>query len=331
MKPVFIVAQYKCGTSWLLSSLAAHPDVIGLREIDIVRAVYRKGRRAIEAAPRDHRLRGFFGTSAWCREDPLDALQRGDHQDPGPPKLGRPQGFADLAPQMALDLYRAVRDLDDPHQTMDAFVTATSNASEGQTTLVLKAADQIAMFDQLQAWRPESPKVAITRDGRDAAISALHYRRLMAEQGAPWYKDAPWYKGGLQFLDLLQNWAKRAAMLAARSRDGELMLVRYEDLTTDFSGTFGRLLKSLGLDSGAELVQKINDRTSFKARTGRDRGTEGSGVIRKGAVGEWRETLSEKERADAWRLAGRELTALGYAVAGPAVDLPDGLLVPPPM
>ena len=104
------------------------------------------------------------------------------------------------------------------------------------------------------------------------------------------------------------------------------MLLRYEDLTSDFTGTFGALLQRLGLNSEVELVQRINERTSFRARTGRDRGSEGTGVIRKGAIGEWRETLTDREKTDAWRVAGKGLALLGYTAEGPPDAMPLGLM-----
>ena len=324
MRPAFIVAQYKCGTSWLLSALSAHPAVRGLREIDIVRAAWdtRGGGEATPASP-EHRLEHFFGTSAWCNrnqfgDDLLAALESGEHPQPDGSSPNRPQGFADLGPNAAVGLYRAVRDAASPSHALDAFVAATSaGAPEGTDMLVLKAADQIAVFGLLQAWQPAAPKMVITRDGRDAAISASHYKQLM--------QDAPWYSGDADYWRLLENWATRARMIADRARAGEVEVIRYEDLSADFAGTFTPLLEWLGLDSSPALVERIEAKTSFEARTGRERGTEGKGVIRKGMVGEWRETLTDEDKGEAWKRAGEELAALGYTEDGPEDPLPEGL------
>ena len=205
---------------------------------------------------------------------------------------------------------------------MDASIEATSWAAEGRSHLVLKAADQIAVFDSLGKYQPDAPKLAITRDGRDAAISGLHYRRLMAKEGAPWFG------GEAGFLELLRMWAERAAMLATRAAAGELFLVRYEDLSADFAGTLGPLLEWLGLESSPEVMEAINARTSFEARTGRARGSEGTGVIRKGAVAEWREALTEEEKAKSWQVAGEHLAALGYSEEGPMAPLAEALAAP---
>ncbi|WOJ98131.1 sulfotransferase domain-containing protein [Congregibacter brevis] len=37
---IHVVGLYKCGTSWLLHMLAAHPEVVGWREFDVLRATY---------------------------------------------------------------------------------------------------------------------------------------------------------------------------------------------------------------------------------------------------------------------------------------------------
>jgi hypothetical protein len=323
MEPVFIVAQYKSGTSWLLSALSAHPAVRGLREIDIVRAAYEVEGDVAAPAGLDHRLPHFFGKSAWCNEqalgyDVVAALAAGEHPEPEKAQPGRPQGFADLHRETALDLYATIRDAADPEESLDAFVAATAaGAPDGVTHLVLKAADQIAVLDQLQAWQPDAKKVIITRDGRDAAISASHYKQLM--------QDAPWFSGNADYWRLLENWASRAVMIADAGRSGDAWVMRYEDLSADFAGTLGPLLSWLGVDADPDRVAAINDRTSFEARTGRKRGSEGTGVIRKGMVGEWVETLSVDDQDRAWELTGDALAGLGYTRSGEAAPLPDAV------
>ncbi|MDP9254715.1 MAG: sulfotransferase, partial [Verrucomicrobiota bacterium] len=63
LQPVFIVGQYKCGTTWLLRILSAHPDVIGVAEIDIVSASCDMKGGAVVLAPTPERLERFFDKS----------------------------------------------------------------------------------------------------------------------------------------------------------------------------------------------------------------------------------------------------------------------------
>ena len=378
MTPVFIVAQYKCGTSWLLSALSAHPDILGIREIDIIRAAYahssqaeavckagnesenagsvqhllvnryrnllaRAKRRApavlkplFESADRFYadsdpaifpmsnlmvnavnpdRLNLFFGKSAWSSSPQTPThLDAGHHPtaiNAGERNFSRPQSISDLSPSQAVDLYNRIRDAGHPHQAADAFIESVSAQESGASHIVLKAADQVSVLDALQRWQPKAKKIAITRDGRDAAISALHYKKLMKERNAPWLQGSE--KG---YWDLLRDWSVPAQRIVDASRSGEVLLIRYEDLSNDFSGTFSRVLNYIGVDSNPDIVQTINDATSFQSRTGRERGTSGKGVIRKGMVNEWKEYLSEGERARAWREYQSLFATLGYTESG---------------
>ena len=61
-----------------------------------------------------------------------------------------------------------------------------------------------------------------------------------------------------------------------------------------------------------EAIDAIHNQTSFEAVTGRKKGEEKAAVVRKGAVREWAEVLSEEEKKQAWQIAGKQLHALGY-------------------
>ena len=66
------------------------------------------------------------------------------------------------------------------------------------------------------------------------------------------------------------------------------------------------------MDASTELIDAIYNQTSFEAVTGRKRGEEKEAVIRKGAVQEWVEVLSEQEKKKVWKVAGKQLRAWGY-------------------
>lgn len=321
LEPVFIVGQYKCGTSWLLSALSAHPDVIGVGEIDVVRAACDIRDGSPELAPERERLERFFGRTAWCSANTVDALEQGLAEPPRRSDLSRPQVFRDLEPRVALELYRQIKSASHPWQATEAFLEAVGAAAQHQTHLVLKGADQIKLFAVLRSWRPEAKKVVITRDGRDAAISAIHYRKLV--------ENAPWFGGHQSYELLLTGWRSRARWIIEEARQGSLHLLRYEDLTLDFETTFTSLLDWLGLDGAPALVGTINRTTRFEVKTGRPRGSDGTGILRKGAIREWLETLGEEEKAAAWELAGAELTALGYGKDGEIHPLDPAFILNP--
>lgn len=322
MEPVFIVGQYKCGTSWILQVLSAHPQVIGVAEIDIIRAAYRFEGTTAHLAPLEDRLHGFFDRSGWgsvydSREnrwrgaDILAQLERGENVTSVAGDRSRPRRCNNLSSDALATLYRRVKEAERPEDALDAFLEAVSTEVRDETHVVLKAADQIARFDVLQAWQPGAKKIVITRDGRDAAISGLHFRRLMKELDAPFRSQQE-----TDYWRLLKAWANRAGMVAERARGGELRVVRYEDLTRDFSGTLKPLLAWLQLDASDSVIEAINAKTSFEATTGRARGTAGKGTKRKGAVGEWLDVLSPEEKEQAWSIAGEQLSAFGYTRDG---------------
>jgi hypothetical protein len=57
--------------------------------------------------------------------------------------------------------------------------------------------------------------------------------------------------------------------------------------------------------------------SAFETQSGRPRGTSGESVMRRGIAGEWREALNTRDQALAWRVAGKELAAMGYRREGP--------------
>lgn len=353
--PVCIVGLYKNGTSWLLSALAAHPQFTGLRELDVLRSVAgRSGRRLL---PPRERLTNIFGKSSFCglRAEQLAAaaslyelppeqaiaalaaiLGSGRRVTGVRPIRKKPAGFLNFEPARLAEAFTAVRGAGTPAKAMDGFLAALAPALPAGRQLVLKGADQILCLDALQDWRPRAPKLAIVRDGRDAAVSAFHYREVMRR------RHMAWHHGHLSFLkplDLtrhwglrglsaarqlvgygpdwrlgrsMQVWADRVRRVLAAAERGELYVLRYEDLLADFPTTFTRLLQHLGADARPETVAAVQAASSFEAQSGRPPGVAGDKVIRKGVAGEWRESLNARDQALAWRVAGAELAAMGY-------------------
>lgn len=327
---IHIVAMYKCGTSWLTSCFAAHPDTQALREMDLVRALVADDGRLWPAPERVARV---FSGSSWCRapfaevralaEEPAErfvARMRASYAAPGAGDAAEREGaraWWQLADADCCALVERLRDATTARQAFDAFVSAT--AAQGKGRLVLKAADQIGVFDQLLALDPRAAKIAIVRDGRDAAISARHYKELMRETGAPWLR------GDADYWRLLAGWRAQARRVRARAARGELYLLRYEDLTLDFDATFAALLGWLGLDASPEVVRAVREATDFEAVTGRKRGEAAKSVRRSGAIREWTSALAPAERERAWQLARAELEAFGYSRDGALGALPPGL------
>lgn len=357
--PVFIVGLYKNGTSWLLSALAAHPQFAALRELDVLRSV--AGRDGRTLLPAHVRLANVFGKSAFCalKAEQLAQAERDSvYRSPAPQAIaalrklvqadsrgvpsaaGRPMSFLNFEPALLERAFAALRDAGTPALAMDGFLAALAPGYPAQRRLVLKGADQVLCFDALQGWRPGAPKIAIVRDGRDAAVSAFHYRRVMRAERMAWHHGHLSFVkpfavaraaaiGGITALRRIGGygsdwrlgrsmsvWADRVRRVLAAAERGELQVLRYEDLLRDFEGEFGRLLARLGADHSAATVAAAAKASSFEVMSGRPRGVSGESVVRKGVAGEWREALTARDQALAWRMAGRELAAMGYSRDG---------------
>ena len=205
----------------------------------------------------------------------------------------------------------AVRDMPDLAGTPGAYFRFLQNQSEPQAPVVLKAADQIMCFSQLQSASPDSTKIVVMRDGRDAAISALHYGRLMEK----W--DAPWKPKELSYMDRLNAWSTRAAALAYHCDRHDILVLRYEDMKRDFHALCRSLFRRLNLAHDDLTIDAIHAKTNFKTVSGgRKPGEAAEHIVRKGITGEWKDTLTEREQAVAWRLAQKELSTFGYTQDG---------------
>lgn len=370
--PVFIVGLYKNGTSWLLNALAAHPQFAALRELDMLRSVGgREGRRLL---PRRQRLANVFGKSAFCglkAEQLAPGAFRAHLTDPPgtaatlydlPPSLAvtvlremltavhgqrpldtglaRPLVFLNFPPQRTEAAFAALAAADDVSSAMDGFLAGLTPALPAGRRLVLKGADQILCLDALQDCYPRAPKIAIVRDGRDAAVSAFHYRELMRERRMAWHhghlsyskpvnlvreaairsmqalRGAAGYGPDWRLGRSMRVWADRVRRVSAAAERGELYVLRYEDLLTDFAATFTRLLEWLGADADPVTVAAVARASSFETLSGRPAGVGGPDVMRKGVAGEWRDSLNAKDQALAWRVAGAELAGMGYSRHG---------------
>ena len=360
---IHIVGLYKCGTTWLLRALAAHPEVVAWREFDPLRAAWAPDRRlralpalllaylrrrpdsprwvrrieAARARSAEDTFRDMFLGHGWlpvmgaaAQEraaglatgnleallDELLELTALQHRAPAAPPLDpvatdRPLGVAGCQRSDLLELMRAVRDTTDAALAPGLFYAFLASQVRPGARIACKAADQLLMLDRLSAVCPGARRVAIIRDGRDAAVSARHYEQLMRTQ------QAPWRVGRSSSPRRLLGWALRAAKLAGHARRGDLAVVRYEDLSRDFTGTLAALLRTLQLDAAPSLLASIEDATRFAAASGgRAPGEAAPHILRKGVVGDWRDALSPREARLAWRIAGRELAAFGYRPDG---------------
>lgn len=378
--PVFIVGLYKNGTSWLLAALAAHPDFWSIRELDLLRSIggrhgrhllaRRKrlanifGRSAFCALKAEQMAGHAFRSYLPAEEIAPDRARYIDDLDPDlavralanmvantqsreitqagkfVERTGLPLNFSSFSHAGLVRAFTEVRDCTDIGQGMRGVVDTFAAELPDHGRLVFKGADQILGFDALQKYWPDARKIVIVRDGRDAAISAFHYRKLMLERRLAWRRSF-WslgkpvdiaskygmsifagcrkimgYGDDWRLARNIRTWRNRVRRVLRYAGRGELYVLRYEDLLLDFENTFSRLVTWLGADNRLETITRVKQACSFESVTGRSRGVAGKSVVRRGEYGVWRQELTKRDQSTAWRIAGSELEALGYGQDG---------------
>ena len=224
-------------------------------------------------------------------------------------------GFKNSRRKDLLYLLGSIKQSDNMASVPKYFWEYLQQQCEPGTRIAVKAADQVMSLHCLKELSPDSRKVVIVRDGRDAAISAAHYRRLMQK------RDAPWKPRKASYFQILRAWALRANRLYDFVQENSIAVIRYEDLKHDFIGVSGPLFKHLGMPTGEEVLKEIRAKTDFtKVSGGRLPGESADHVVRKGVVGEWKEQLTDKESAIAWGIAGKALGRFGYTEDGKCQD-----------
>ncbi len=302
----FIVGRGKSGTSWLMGTLDAHPQLVCRGE----------GRFfGVDHGERDNvaltlssllwgspELKQWLGESAWTRA--------GDSED----ELAGATG-ALVAATMGRELRRSGAKL------------------VGDKTTLLSE----TVVSEIAAACPGARVIHIVRDGRDVMISSMHHMwnadrrrgdgagidprqaelrdRYRADPKAFLASGASIFNMGL--LDRkASQWARvTTATRALGSRLGELYTeVRYEDLLTDGPREIARLLGFLGVEATEGIARECLEATSFSALTGgRSPGEEDStAFMRKGIAGDWRGVFNEANRETFKQCAGEALIEFGY-------------------
>jgi len=314
--PFFLVGRAKSGTTWLMRTLDAHPEVACRGEGRFVGRDYVlpgpetatiPARPLAGALAADPGLRSWLERSVWARD-----------RDPD-------QQLRDLT-RLAIDYFLAE--------------TARESGKSiiGDKTPFLTP-DAIREIAQLH---PTARVVHIIRDGRDVAISAKHHvwnhssenggvHRLDATDRATRdaYRAEPErFRGGDRSLfsgKWLEGTAREWARIVGRGRgDGAELLgdryleVRYEGMLADPTGVIATVLEFLGADPDPALIESCLDQASFERATrGRKLGDERPTAFhRNGLAGQWRDVFTPADRETFKRAAGEMLIELGYEEDG---------------
>jgi hypothetical protein len=187
--------------------------------------------------------------------------------------------------------------------------------------------------------------IYVVRDVRDVLLSAFAREKAMNllnihnldEYIEPFMQGrmvryGPWHRH-------VEDW-----LGSATARDGNLLVLRYEDMRLDVAGSLSRALEFLNLQLDACAIQKICEHNSIEnmrpredaaRRLPKTAGEEGR-QVGKGAVQGWRQKLTAKQLKLIDQYAGPALARLGYPTGSSLdgglenVSLPTGRLARAP-
>jgi len=309
----FVVGLAKSGTTWLMKTLDAHPEVLCKGEGRFFGEEYRRevlARTQTKQQPSSlynallgsEYLRLWIERSVWTREGETEEQIR---------------DFVRLA--------------------TDYFLT-TELSKSGKKVVGDKTPLLGPKFvEEIHEIYPEAKVIHIIRDGRDQAVSFIHQQGNRAKRGrthrlspeelakSEAYRRSPQElakTGEGMFAEktlrkAAQNWDLRVGQAI---EDGPALFgdayteVRYEDLLERPNQEIERLLGFLRVDTDRKLVERcVSSATFEKLSKGRERGQEDpTSFYRKGVAGDWKDLFNERDRQVYKEEAGELLIRLGY-------------------
>jgi hypothetical protein len=309
----FVVGHQKSGTTWLMTMLDAHPEILCQGEgrpfgRDFKQEHNKRRRRGYppvslyNAIASSEDLRSWIERSVWSKRDNVDEHLR---------NLTR----------LAIEYFLTQQ------------LSKTGKSMVGDKTVLLSP----DIMTEIGVVIPSAKVIHIIRDGRDVAVSTIHHIWNQAEdQGGTTratqaqlakcelYRENPHEllkSGGGIFPDgwLGDYAASWSATVGKSVKDGPVSLgsnyaaVKYEDLLYRPAEEMGRLLRFLGAKADRWTVSRCVNEASFeKLSGGRDRGEEAASFYRKGVAGDWKSVFTEQNKQEFKAVAGDLLIELGY-------------------
>lgn len=328
--PTFIVGCPRSGTTWAASVFQKHPTAVTTLEsalLDCLREPWWR-RFPPPSGPRPplpeaelrraERLERFL---VWPRPPWYDAWRdvfvryHGGGAKPGPYlrwSAGLWSGTvwtrlrSQLVPMGALRrLIRAVEsempDAERDTKVAHVFLRALErfyrrHDGEPGGALVEKTPSHLFHAEVLLERLPGARLIEIVRDGRDVCVSMDHFQPWMPAKRRAQARE--W-----------RNYIEEGRRLAADPRFADRILtVRFEAMKADPEAEIGRMLEHAGLEATPEMCRRLREETRISKR--KDRG-EGE-LVRKGAVGDWRDEFSDEDVEIFREEAGEALESVGY-------------------
>lgn len=305
----FVVGRGKSGTSWLMRTFNAHPDILcrgegrffgrDWRREDLKNEQVSVPPRSLYGAMRESEyLRYWIERSVWSRGGDLDEQLAG--------------------------VTRAVSDY-----FLEQKLAESGKSIVGDKTPLLTP----EFIRDISEVYPDAKVIHIVRDGRDVTVSAVHHQwnkstdkggSLRMSPGAAKRREAYLQDPDSTSLFSEENLRGRARawrdFVGRAAEDGPAMLhdnyteVRYEDLLERPQEETRRLLEFLGAEADKGTVKRCVKNTSFERLSkGRKPGEEdATSFFRKGIAGDWKNVFTDRDRQIFAEEAGELLDRLGY-------------------
>ena len=319
MPVFFMVGNGRSGTTWLQNILNSHPEVFCTGEGWFFNRNYRR-KDADQAPPQlplgslynaiteSEYLRQWVERSVWTAHDDVD-----EHLD----------NLMHVATEYFLS-----------HK-----LQKTGKRIVGDKT----ATPGVEALEEISRIYPEAKVINIIRDGRDVAVSVMHFlwnhavEKNGRKKGVGIYELQPeefrkreaYRKDpsavlaeGLfteeRLTEIAKGWSKEVSESTQRAPAllGENYAeVRYENLLTQPEEEVRRLLEFLGaLDASPEAAKSCVQAMGFEKLSERKQGQEDSTSVRfrKGIAGDWKNVFTENDKRIFKEQAGEMLVKLGY-------------------
>ena len=354
----FLVGRGRSGTTWLQEVLNAHPEVLCRGEGYLFDRNFRwddfkdlhprlKPASLYNAIAENEHLRLWVERSVWGAgkgtEEHLDNLTRIAVNYFLGRKLARTNArLARVEPETKA----RKRIVGDKTPFISGKVLYEMNVLREDAVEEARAGDGAVPYngagvlEEISRIYPEAKVIHIIRDGRDVAVSVMHFMwgRARGEEGGIYelepeeierrdaHREDPasfLASGQSLFTEkrlrvIARGWA--AEVVEAVERGPEVLgdryvEVRYEELLSRPEEELGRVLGFLGADdAGAEAARGALEAAGFGRLSGRGGEREGSapGRSRKAVAGGWRGVFTERDREVFKEEAGELLVRLGY-------------------
>jgi hypothetical protein len=170
--------------------------------------------------------------------------------------------------------------------------------------------------------------VYIVRNPLDVCASLAHHSGADQDATAAWMADASFesagsaYRLNMQLRQIVRSWSAHVSSWAD-TRDLPVHVIRYEDMQTSPIATFGGVAAAAGIPADGDALERAVRFSAIEelqrqeqAHGFHERVAPGRSFFRKGKIGGWRESLSDRVAARIIRDHRDVMRRFGYLTEG---------------